>query len=242
LPGLEDIDFRTRDGLLLRGWFASGVNKDAIILVHGLSGNRSFLLPEAEILASHGHGVLMYDSRASGDSDGDIATWGDRERLDVGAALDFVGARNDVKPGKVGIYGFSVGGSTAALVAASDPRVRAVVLGPTWTSLEDELRYKFRWWGPFSSLATATFRAYGVDIGAVRPIGVVAAIPPRPLFLLSGSLDEDTPPSVMNRLNVAVPQAERWLVTGAGHGGFSRVAPSEFSRRVSGFFDGALRD
>ena len=241
LPSLEDVELRTRDGLVLRGWFARGSMKDAVILVHGLSGNRYDLLPEAEILARRGHGILVYDSRASGDSDGELATWGDRERLDVAAALDFVTARPDVDPGKVGLYGFSVGGSTAALVAAADPRVRAVVLGPTWTSLQDEIADKFKKWGPFSKLpATWTFRALGVDVGAVRPIDVVHAIPPRPLLLLSGSRDDDTPPSIMERLHRAVPQAERWLVPGAGHGGFVTAAPDAFARRFAGFFDTAL--
>ena len=241
LPSLEDVELRTRDGLVLRGWFAKGRMKDAVILVHGLSSNRCDLLPEAEILAGRGHGVLVYDSRASGDSDGDVATWGDRERLDVAAALDFLGARTDVDPTKVGAYGFSVGASAVALVAAVDPRVRAVALGPTWTSLEEELLHKFGKWGVFSAWpAEWTFRAFGVDVAAVRPIDVVHRIPPRPLMLVSGSLDDDTPPAVMERLHRAVPPAERWLVPGAGHGGFATALPDEFARRFSGFFDAAF--
>jgi hypothetical protein len=50
--------------------------------VHGLSTNRTQLLPEAALLRRHGHGVLLLDSRASGESGGTLVTWGDAEQLD----------------------------------------------------------------------------------------------------------------------------------------------------------------
>ena len=80
LAGVRDAAFRTKDGLVLKGWFAPGARRDAVVLIHGLGGNRAQLVPEAAILLRHGHGVLLYDSRASGESEGDTATWGDRER------------------------------------------------------------------------------------------------------------------------------------------------------------------
>lgn len=123
LPHLEDVVFRTRDGLLLRGWFAPGARRSAVVLVHGLGANRAAMLPEAAILAARGHGVLLFDSRASGDSDGALATWGDRERLDLAAALDLLAARPDVDPSRLGAYGYSVGSSAVALAAAEDPRL-----------------------------------------------------------------------------------------------------------------------
>jgi dipeptidyl aminopeptidase/acylaminoacyl peptidase len=238
LPGLEEVALKTRDGLVLRGWFVPGRVRDAIVLVHGLFGNRYQLLPEAEILARGGHGVLLYDSRASGDSDGETATWGDRERLDITAALDFLTTRVDVDPSRLGLYGFSVGGSAVALAGAADRRVRAVLLGPTWTSLQDELANKFHRWGVLSTWAAVwTFKAYGVDVGAIRPVDVIHAILPRPLMLMSGSLDQDTPPAITQRLHGAVPSAEIWLVPGAGHGGYAAAAPAEFARRFSRFFE-----
>ncbi len=241
LPGLEDVELRTRDGLVLRGWFAPGARRTAVVLVHGLTQNRSDMLPEAEALAAHGHGVLLFDSRASGDSDGELATWGDRERLDIAAALDLLAARPDVDAKRLGAYGFSVGSSAVALAAAQDLRIRAVVLGPVWPSLEAELGVKG---GRFGWLSTAAarlaFRAFGVDVNAVRPIDVVASIPPRPLMLVSGSADDDTPPAIMERVHRAVPSAEWWLVPGAGHGNFAKVAPAEYARRFAAFFDGAL--
>ena len=135
LPGLETIELHTGDGLRLRGWFSPGIARSAVVLIHGLSDNRAELLPEATLLSHHAHGVLLFDSRASGESDGEVATWGDRERLDVLAALDFLSARSDVDPARIGLYGFSVAAAPVALVAATDFRVRAAAMSASWPSL-----------------------------------------------------------------------------------------------------------
>ncbi len=236
LPGLADLELQTSDGLRLQGWFAPGPRGDAVIFVHGLGGNRTQLLAEAAVLARHGHGVLLYDSRASGESDGDLATWGDQERLDVAAAVSWLQQR---LAAPVGVFGFSVGASAAVLRAAVDPAVAAVALGPTWTSLEDELADKFprrlsRW------ITRAVFDRTGVDVSAVRPIDAVGSIPPRPLLLVIGDKDPDTPVRSMERLRERATGATLWVVPGAGHGGFAVAAPGEVDARLGGFFDGAL--
>jgi dipeptidyl aminopeptidase/acylaminoacyl peptidase len=238
LPGLEDVELQTRDGLVLRGWFAPGSRRDAVVLVHGLTDSRCQLLPEAEILSSHGHGVLLFDSRASGESGGEVATWGDRERLDIAAALDLLSARPDVDPKRLGAYGISVGASAVALAAAQDARIQAVLLGPVWPSLEAELGEKGGRFGRLSAaLARLAFEAFGVDVAAVRPVDAIRAIPPRPLMLISGSADDDTPPAIMEVVHRAVPSASWWLVPGAGHGHFGEAAPVEYPRRLAAFFD-----
>src|SRR5262245_60012802 len=70
IPVLDDVTLHSADGLALRAWFSPGARRAAVIRVHGLLGNRMSLEPDARVLASHGYGVLLFDSRASGDSDG----------------------------------------------------------------------------------------------------------------------------------------------------------------------------
>src|SRR5260370_30378436 len=128
VPGLERVTLRTADGLALNGLFAPGKRRASVILVHGGGGNRLQLLPEARVLARHGYGVLLYDSRASGESDGDITTWGDREQHDAIAAVDSMSMRPDVDPNRICLLGFSIGGSPCALASPPDRRVRCAVL------------------------------------------------------------------------------------------------------------------
>jgi pimeloyl-ACP methyl ester carboxylesterase len=241
LPGLEPVDFRTDDGLLLRGWFAPGTKGSAVVLVHGLGANRTELLPEAALLLRRGHSVLVYDSRASGESEGSLATWGDRERRDVAAALRWVRGRPGIEPARVGLYGFSVGASTVALAAAADPAIRAVALGPMWPSLEAELRHRFPLTHARSGLVAAlVFRLAGVDVDAVRPGEAIRRIAPRPILFLSGTLDVDTPPAIDDALANEVPNSVRVHVPHAGHGGFFQADPIGLDAALGEFFDRAL--
>jgi len=241
LPGLEEVELRTDDGLLLRGWFAPGRDRSAVVLVHGLGANRAELLPEAALLLRRGHGVLLLDSRNSGESEGDISTWGDQERRDVAAALRWLRVHPGVDPSRVGLYGFSVGASTVAMVAAVDPGVRAVALGPVWPSLRAELGHRYSLLhGRSAALAVLTFRLSGVDVDAIRPVDVVARISPRPMLFLSGTRDEDTPFAMEDALAARVPGAVRRRMEGAGHGGFSQVDPKGLDAALGEFFDGAL--
>ncbi len=241
LPGLEPAELRTEDGLVLRGWYAPGSRGSAVVLVHGLGANRAELLPEAALLLRRGHSVLLFDSRASGASEGSLATWGDRERRDVGAALRWVRSRPGVDPARVGLYGFSVGASTVALSAAADPLVRAVALGPVWPSLRDELRHRFPLTHLKSALVAAgVFRLSGVDVGAVSPVEAIRRIAPRPLLFLSGALDDDTPAAIDDALAAQVPNSLRWRAQRAGHGGFFQADPTGLDAALGEFFDRAL--
>lgn len=242
LGPLDDVELHTRDGLLLRGWFAASHNRAAVILVHGGAANRTQLLPEATALERAGFGVLLYDSRASGESDGELTTWGDRERSDLAAAVDFVAARKDVDADKIGAQGLSIGGSTVALGAAADPRIHAVLLNATWTTLDDEIAHKYGKYGLLSiTAAKLAFRRSGIDVDAVRPIDGIDRIAPRPLFIATGSADDDTPPIALERLlaRAGAPK-ELWIVEGAGHGGYAEVSPEAYPKRVVAFFESSL--
>jgi dienelactone hydrolase len=241
LPNLQAIELHTGDGLRLRGWFSPGRARSAVALVHGFFNNRAQVLPEAALLARHGHGILLFDSRASGDSEGDEATWGDRERFDVLAALDFLSSRPDVDPTRIGLYGFSVAAAPVALVAAADPRVRAAALAASWPTLRAALADKFPGSkGRSAALAVWIFRSVAVDVDAVRPIAAVEHIVPRPLLLLTGTRDEDTPPAVIEDLAAHAPGSTLWLVQGAGHGGYWQVDPVGLEQHFACFFDRAL--
>lgn len=227
---------------MLRGWYVPARRRAAVILVHGGFDNRAHWLPELRLLAEEGYGVLAYDSRSSGESGGDLVTGGDREQADVAAALDFVSARPDVDPSRIGLMGFSYGASAVALQAARDPRARAVVLEGTWTSFEDETRTNRGKYGRLSSVpALWALRWEGVDLGNVRPIDHVAEISPRPLLLISGAADDDTPVPVAQRVFAAAREPKELLVVpGAQHGDYAFAAPTEYTRKLLAFFGNAL--
>ena len=243
LPQMEEVSFRTSDGLTLRGWYVPSRNRAAVILVHGGAGDRASLLTEAQLLAARGFGVLTFDRRGNGESDGETTTWGIQEQRDVGASLDFVSARADVDPARIGVVGFSIGASAVAMQASRDRRAAAVLLLAVWPSLDEEVRYKARHFGPLTALpALWAFRHAGLDVDEVRPVSALAAVAPRPLMLVSGSEDEDTPPAIMERVHAAAAGSTLWIVPGAHHGDYAQVSREEYPRRFVGFFESALID
>jgi uncharacterized protein len=242
LGHFETVQFKTADGLSLRAWYKPSVNGAVVIMVHGGSANRAWFITEATELARRGIGVLMFDSRACGESEGKVQTWGDQETRDVDAAVTYVVARPDVNPNRIGIVGYSIGASSASMVAARDPRLRAVFLNAIWPTLQDELIYKSSF--PKAMTSWLAFRAFdvaGVNWQAVRPIDALPQIAPRPLVILAGEFDADTPlPQAQRSFAAAAEPKAFWMVPGADHDGYLTIGGDAYLKRFGDFFSTAL--
>lgn len=82
-----------------------------------------------EALTRAGFGVLVFDYRGFGDSEGDRNTLSPVLQLeDLVNAVTYVSSREDTDSDAIGAFGSGgTGGGNAVLLAAVDPRVRAVV-------------------------------------------------------------------------------------------------------------------
>ena len=94
----EDVSFETNDGLTLHGWYVPSRNGAAVIAFPGRKGPQ----PHARMLARHGYGVLLFDRRGEGESDGDPTSWGWGNEKDLKAAIGFLQRRTDVDPARIG--------------------------------------------------------------------------------------------------------------------------------------------
>ena len=119
----EDVQFETSDGLTLRGWYVPSRNGAAVIAFPGRKGPQR----QARMLARHGYGVLLFDRRGEGASDGEPNTWGWGGDRDVKAAIDYLQHRPDVDPDRIGGLGRSVGGEMMIETAAETSDLKAVV-------------------------------------------------------------------------------------------------------------------
>ncbi len=237
LADLADVSFQTKDGVTLRGWYEPPKNGVVVVLVHGLGGNRASLLPDAEVMARHGYGILLYDSRAHGESGGDTATWGSTEANDIAQAVGFVRSHPDAQ--RIALLGFSVGASAVTRAAANDPSISAVILYATWPSLRAEMAYKAQRGGWLAAqLTLLAMSLSGTRIDEIRPEQDMKRIAPRPVLMLSGGEDLDTPPWAMDSLfsDISGPK-QFWREPEVGHGGYEQAEPSEYERRVVGFLD-----
>jgi len=100
-----------------------------VVLCCGYTGVKNLYLDEmARRLAGAGLVALTFDYKGWGQSDGPplrLAPYGRVE--DTQAALTFLRLQPEVDPARLGLYGISYGGSTAAFAAAIDRRVKAIV-------------------------------------------------------------------------------------------------------------------
>ena len=68
----QEVRFHSPGGPELSGWWIASQNGAAVILLHGNGGDRTSMLSRAEFLAQAGFGILLYDQRACGESQGDL--------------------------------------------------------------------------------------------------------------------------------------------------------------------------
>jgi hypothetical protein len=122
------VTFTASDGLKLSGWYVPSRNRAAVIVVHGGGGDRTGPRAHAALLARHGYGVLLYDSRGRGDSEGSPNQFGWDWDKDLAGAIAFLRHRPDVDPASIGGLGLSTGADVLIQVAArADDGLKAVV-------------------------------------------------------------------------------------------------------------------
>lgn len=235
----ERVTVRTSDGLALAGWYVRSRNGAAVISYPTRKGK----LPHARMLVRHGYGVLLLDARGYDGSDGapNMFGWGETE--DVNAAVSWLRRQRDVRDGRIGGIGFSVGGEMMLEAAAGNSHLRAVVSeGAGIRSIREEVLYGVRSIPvlPTQVVQTAALAALS---GALPPPSLhelVRRIAPRPVFLIyaeHGAGGED-----LNRsfYRAAGEPKRLWRVGGAGHTGGYDADPRGYERRVVDFLDGAL--
>jgi fermentation-respiration switch protein FrsA (DUF1100 family) len=131
----EEVVVRTKDGLLISGWYIPAKNEKAVILFcHGNAGNISNRLDSVRIFNSLSLSVLIFDYRGYGKSEGRPSEEG--TYLDAEAAWDHLVTVKKIPPGRIIAYGRSLGGAVAAEIAARRSPA-ALIIESGFTSATD---------------------------------------------------------------------------------------------------------
>jgi fermentation-respiration switch protein FrsA (DUF1100 family) len=134
-----------------------------------------------------------------------------------------------------------MGSSVAAHVAASDPRIAAVVLTGAFDDLRSQLRYEFRRWGPFTQWPASWAAEQGLDLDDLDTTQVVGLIAPRPVEVVGGGEDSLVPPDMVQRVYAAAREPKALeIVPGATHGAYGLVGGPPYYERMRRFLDDAL--
>lgn len=100
-----------------------------VVLCQGYAGLKEALMPAvAQRLSREGYATLRFDYRGFGESEGPRHRLIPLEQVeDIRNGVTCLGLRDEVDPGRMGIWGTSFGGAHAAYAAAVDRRVRCIV-------------------------------------------------------------------------------------------------------------------
>ena len=130
----KDIEFKTEDGVMLRGWHyvpegAQGP-VPTIVMAHGFSAVKEMYLDRfAEAFAGVGLASIVFDNRNFGASDGEpryeIDPW--QQVRDYRDAITYAETLPETDAQRIGIWGSSYSGGHVMVVGALDRRVKCVV-------------------------------------------------------------------------------------------------------------------
>ncbi|MGI8793225.1 MAG: alpha/beta hydrolase family protein [Acidimicrobiales bacterium] len=165
--------------------------------------------------------VLAIHFRGIGKSEGDfsLAGWLD----DLRAAVAYLREQEGV--GGVWLAGFRTGGALALCLAGEDPDIRGVATfsAPAdfdaWAANPRTILAEARTVGAVRSPAFPADQAvWARGFKEIRPLAAMAKIPPRPMLLVHGTIDDAVPVADARALaDEAGGSADLRIITGAGH-------------------------
>jgi dienelactone hydrolase len=232
---IHDVSFRSGnlqiDGFLLLP--PGKGRRPAVVFVHGSGGDRRELLTQAAWLAARNVVTLTITEPSTSNPPAQPATEAAfvgqvrdvqvRDTVTIRRAVDLLQSLPDVDPQRIGYLGWSAGAKTGAFLAASDRRVKALVLLSAGAAQLAE----------FVANAPAALRSSVRQIlGSVDPIRYIAHAKPGSVLLEDGTKDEVVPHSALLNIVHAAPSGTvvHWyktkhaLDTAAYHDAFTWLA------------------
>lgn len=139
----EEVNFKSKNDSILNGWFIkpnSGKIIGTVLFFHGNGGNIGYQFQALQKLAGAGFQSLVFDYEGYGNSRGKPSQ--ENVLSDGLAALEYIRGREDVKGTKLILFGQSLGGHLAVVVAAQKQElIHAIIIEGAFTSHDDIAAY-----------------------------------------------------------------------------------------------------
>lgn len=198
VPGIEEVQTETDDGLRLTHWYRPPTEPGAAVVVvfHGNAGNVGDRVPKlAEILRA-GYGMLLMGYRGYGGNQGRPSEAG--LTADARGLLDWL-ADQGIAPDRTVLYGESLGSGIAVKLAV-EREVAAVILEAPYTSIA-ELAQLHYWYLPARWLVLDRWNSLDIVAGIRAP-----------LLVVHGGRDRTVPPRYSRRLFEAAPEPKEYFL------------------------------
>lgn len=204
LPGdFEHVVFTTGDNLVLEGVFYKQKNpKGTIVAVPGWENVKEWTIDHLSFLVEEGYQVFFYNRRFWNfyKNPADYTADYRKNVSDVMDAVEYVKNRPDVESENLGVYGISFGGSLALTAAGLDDTIRFVISDGApawpganyyfWESIKDEVIEVYQ-----QKSEEPDYNAWEDFETTFNTLYQTAQISPRPLLILQGQNDTQSPPA-----------------------------------------------
>ena len=240
----EHVTVETYDGLKLNCWFVRQKKKahGTIIFLHGVGDCKIAGVPFARSLYDRGFNIFLYDSRQHGESEGYYCTYGFYEKHDVSAIISYLQTRTDVKIGKIGIYGTSMGGAVAIQAAAIDPRIVCVVSEGSYTALRvvfvdyQKRIIKLPWHFLRNIALVQSQKMANFKARLVAPLEDIKRVHV-PVLIVHGKNDSFIRSDYSTLLYEAANKPKQLLlIEGAGHNDVWEIGGTNYENSIASFF------
>jgi fermentation-respiration switch protein FrsA (DUF1100 family) len=226
----EDVQFDTADGERLHGWYVPAINARGVLLFfHGNAGNISHRLESIMIFNRLGLDVLIVDYRGYGQSTGKPTESGTYR--DAKAAWDYLLGERQAPPGRIVIFGRSLGGAVGAWLAAGLPVEQApaaVIIESSFTSGADMARRLY----PIFPARLLTRLEY--------PVAEYAARLPCPVLVVHSRDDEIIPFAMGQAIYAAAPQPKDFTELRGDHNAGFWISREDYTAGLAAFLGGIL--
>ncbi len=229
---VEDCFYPSEDGVQLHSWWcrrtAAEPDEPLILFFHGNAGNLSHRADLMFELANRvGATVVVVGYRGYGRSEGSPSE--DGLYADARAAWRFVTVDRGVDPGRVVVFGKSLGGAVAVnLAAETDPA--GLIVESTFTSIPDMATRHY----PFVPKFVIRTR-----MDSLAKIGGIGC----PLLAIHSRSDEVVPFELGRKLFEAAPEPKTFYeVEGAGHNETWLVGGQSYFEAIAGFVHSVGRE
>ena len=219
----EDVSLATRDNEVLHGWYIPATKPIGVVLFfHGNAGNISHRLDSIEIFQELDLDVLIIDYRGYGQSSGKASEQG--TYLDAQTAWDYLVNKRGIAPGKIVIFGRSLGGAVASWLAARTTP-GAVILESCFTSGPDMASRLY----PFLPVRLITRLKY--------PVKEYVKHVSSPLLIIHSQQDEIIPFDMGQSIFAAAPEPKEILVLSGDHNGGFLLNRNQYLAAIGKFLD-----
>lgn len=218
-------------------------NNDAVILLHGQTGDRTSTYDAAKIFLELGFNVLAIDQRDSGISEFPYITFGHLEKNDLAHCVDFL---KKLAPNKtIGVYGQSMGAATIGLyLGMNKTEVNFAIMDSSYDNMTNMLAWGMAQRGidaPIEVVAKwcSSYMEENFNF-KLEDVDIVEAMSKNntPTLIIQGNQDELCTPIMGEAIYNAIPKtninSELWMID-APHVSGIELMYDDYSAKLKSF-------